>query len=209
MKNIIKITIAASVLATAGCLETAGTMQNEESFAEAAAANLFAQTAYLQPGAALEALEQRFRRAVPTMINFEFNKSTLDAEAKTILRRQAAWIKRYPMVRFKVFGHTDKVGSNSYNYGLGLRRARAAVNYLVSQGVARRSLIATVSRGETEPLVVTEDRERLNRRTVTMVAGYVAGYIGDDFDGKVGANIYNEYTSSDEIDTDSSEIETN
>ncbi len=206
MKNIIKIAVAASVLATAGCLETAGTMQNEESFAEAAAANLFAQTAYLQPGAALEALEQRFRRAVPTMINFEFNKSTLDAEAKTILRRQAAWIKRYPMVRFKVFGHTDKVGSNSYNYGLGLRRARSAVNYLVSQGVARRSLIATVSRGETEPLVVTEDRERLNRRTVTMVAGYVAGYIGDDFDGKVGANIYNAYVKPSEIDTDSSEI---
>lgn len=202
MKNIIKITVAASVLATAGCLQTAGTMPNEDSFAEAAAANLFAQTAYLQPGAALEALEQRFRRSVPTMINFDFNKSVLDEEAKTILRRQAVWIKRYPMVRFKVFGHTDKVGGNSFNYGLGLRRARAAVNYLVSQGVPRRSLIATVSRGETEPLVNTEDRERLNRRTVTTVGGYVAGYIGDDFDGKVADGIYRSYTPRSEVDTD-------
>lgn len=202
MKNIIKITVAASALATAGCLETAGTMQNQDSFAEAAAANQFAQTAYLQPGAALEALEQRFRRSVPTMINFEFNRSVLDNEAKTILRKQAIWIKRYPMVRFKVFGHTDKVGGSGYNQGLGLRRARAAVNYLVSQGVPRRSLIATVSRGETEPLVNTEDRERLNRRTVTMVAGYVAGYIGDDFDGKVANGIYNSYTPSSEVDTD-------
>ena len=197
MKNILKMTVAASVLVTAGCLQTAGTMSNEESFAEAAAANQFAQTAYLNPGEALEGLEQRFRRAVPTMINFEFNRSTLDEEAKTILRRQAVWIKRYPMVRFKVFGHTDKVGSNGYNYSLGLRRAQAAVNYLVSQGVPRRSLIATVSRGETEPLIVTEERERLNRRTVTMVAGYVAGYIGDDFDGKVANSIYRNYSGGD------------
>ncbi len=200
MKNILKLTVAASVLVTAGCLQTAGTMQNEDSFAEAAAANQFAQTAYLNPGEALEALEQRFRRAVPTMINFEFNRSELDEEAKAILRRQAVWIKRYPMVRFKVFGHTDKVGSNAYNYNLGLRRAQAAVNYLISQGVPRRSLIATVSRGETEPLINTEDRERLNRRTVTMVAGYVAGYIGDDFDGKVANRIYRNYVGGDAAD---------
>ncbi len=199
MKNMLKLTAAASVLVTAGCLQQAGLMANEDSFAEAAAANQFAQTAYLNPGAALESLEQRFRRSVPTMINFEFNRSELDEEAKAILRRQATWIKRYPMVRFKVFGHTDKVGSNSYNYSLGLRRAQAAVNYLVSQGVPRRSLIATVSRGETEPLINTEDRERLNRRTVTMVAGYVAGYIGDDFDGKVANRLYTGYAGSNQI----------
>ncbi len=194
MKTILKLTTAASVLLlTAGCLNQAGGLNNEASFAEAAAANQFAQTAYLEPGDMLLSLDQRFRRSVPTMINFEFNKSTLDAEAKAILRQQAVWIKRYPMVRFKVFGHTDKVGSASYNHRLGLRRAQAAVNYLVSQGVPRSSLIATVSRGETEPLINTEDRERLNRRTVTMVAGFVRGYLGDDFDGKAGVNVYNRY----------------
>jgi len=195
MKNILKLTAAAAVLITAGCLDPAGTMRNQASFAEAAAANQFAQTAYLQPGAALTSLDQRFRKASPTMINFDFNKSTLSTEAKAILDRQAVWIKRYPMVRFKVFGHTDKVGSNAYNNALGMRRARAAVNYLVARGVPRRSLIAAVSRGEREPLVNTEDRERLNRRTVTMVAGYVAGYIGDDFDGKAARAIYNGYVT--------------
>ncbi|MEE9454844.1 MAG: OmpA family protein [Paracoccaceae bacterium] len=200
MKNILKLTAAASVLLTAGCLDPAGTMRNESSFAEAAAANQFAQTAYLDPATALKTLDQRFRKAVPTMINFDFNVSTLDAEAQTILRRQAEWVKRYPMVRFKVFGHTDKVGSNGYNNSLGMRRARAAVRYLVAQGVPRRSLIAAVSRGEREPLVNTEDRERLNRRTVTVVAGYVKGYRGHDFDGKVANAIYGEYVGGSAVE---------
>lgn len=194
MKNFLKLTVAASVLLTAGCLNPAGTMTNQSSFAEAAAANQFAQTAYLNPGTALTGLDERFRKATPTMINFNFAESTLDAAAKEILNRQATWIKRYPMIRFKVFGHTDKVGSNASNNALGMRRARAAVNYLVSRGVPRRSLIAAVSRGEREPLVNTEDRERLNRRTVTMVAGYVKGYIGGTFDGKAAAAAYGAYS---------------
>ena len=195
MKTTLKITAVASALLTAGCLDPAGSMLNDDTFAEAAASNQFAQTAYLEPGAALQSLDQQFRRATPTMINFDFNVSTLDTEAKTILRGQAAWIKRYPHVRFKVYGHTDQVGSDSYNNRLGMRRANSAVAYLVSQGVPRGNLIAVVSKGESEPLINSQDRERLNRRTVTMVSGFVKGYIGDDFDGKVAVRVYNTYVN--------------
>ncbi|MCK4860546.1 MAG: OmpA family protein [Rhodobacteraceae bacterium] len=193
MKNTLKITAAASVLLTAGCFDPAGSMLNEGTFADAATSNQFAQTAYLEPGAALQNLDEQFRRATPTMINFEFNRSVLDAESKTILRGQAAWMKGFPHVRFTVYGHTDLVGSNGYNNSLGQRRAQAAVNYLVSQGVPRKNLIAVVSKGESEPLIKTQDRERLNRRTVTAVSGFVKGYIGDDFDGKVAVRVYSGY----------------
>lgn len=197
MKTMLKMTAAASVLmAVSGCLlQPAGTMPNENSFAAATTENQLVQVAYLEAGEMLKLLEDRFRAEVPTMINFAFDESVLDGEAKNILRQQAAWIKRWPMVRFKVYGHTDKVGSNAYNNALGMRRARAAVNFLVSEGVPRGRLIAVVSRGESEPLVNTEDRERLNRRTVTMVAGFVKGWRGDDFDGKVAARVYNAYVS--------------
>jgi len=195
MKTTLKITAAASVLLTAGCLNPAGSMKNDATFADAATSNQFVQTAYLEPGAALQSLDEQFRRATPTMINFEFNRSVLDTEAKLILRGQAGWMKRFPQVRFTVYGHTDLVGSNSYNDRLGHRRAQAAVNYLVSQGVPRKNLIAVVSKGESEPLINTQDRERLNRRTVTAVSGFVKGYIGDDFDGKVAVNVYNAYVA--------------
>ncbi|MBF9029188.1 OmpA family protein [Rhodobacterales bacterium HKCCE3408] len=124
----------------------------------------------------VESLQLRFANEVPATINFAFDSAVLDQEARMVLSRQAAWIRQFPEVRFSVFGHTDLVGSDSYNYNLGLRRARAAVNYLVSQGVDRHRLEALVSRGENEPVVATQDRERQNRRTVTMVSGFVQNH---------------------------------
>ena len=118
-------------------------------------------------------LNQRFSSEVPTQVTFEFDKSTLDADARAILREQADWIRQFPEIQFSVFGHTDLVGSNAYNEALGRRRAQTVVNYLVSQGVSRSRLKALVSFGETRPAISTSDRERRNRRTVTEVSGMV------------------------------------
>jgi len=124
----------------------------------------------------VESLMERFAAEVPSTITFAFDSAVLDEEARAALRRQATWMRQFPEVRFSVYGHTDLVGSAGYNYNLGLRRARASVNYLVSQGVPRSSLQALVSRGEREPVVATQDRERMNRRTVTTVSGFVQSH---------------------------------
>ncbi|GAB5448820.1 OmpA family protein [Gymnodinialimonas sp.] len=118
-------------------------------------------------------LGERFASTVPTTINFAFNSAELDAEARSILSQQAAFIRNFPEVRFSVYGHTDAVGSNAYNQRLGRRRARAAVNFLVSQGINRHRLAALVSLGETQPVVATDGEERRNRRTVTEVTGFM------------------------------------
>lgn len=140
-------------------------------------------------------LNNRFASEVPTLINFEFDSAVLDAEAQAILRRQADWIKQFPEVRFRVYGHTDLVGSEAYNQTLGLRRAQAAVRYLVSQGISRSRLEAVASFGETRPLVDTSDRERRNRRTVTEVSGFVRNH-PTLLDGKYAAVIYRGYIAS-------------
>ncbi len=118
-------------------------------------------------------LGRRFVDEVPTTINFEFNSAVLDQNARAILRQQADFIRNFPEVRFTVYGHTDLVGSNAYNHRLGLRRARAVVDFFVSQGIDRSRLDALVSLGETQPIVATENQERRNRRTVTEVSGFV------------------------------------
>ncbi|MBM7068210.1 OmpA family protein [Actibacterium sp. 188UL27-1] len=120
-------------------------------------------------------LSRQFAAEAPTMVNFEFNSSALDATARSALDQQAAWISGYPGVRFRVYGHTDKVGGNAFNRRLGQRRANTVVNYLVSRGISRSRLEAVVSFGETQPLVVTQGRERRNRRTVTEVSGFLKG----------------------------------
>ena len=126
--------------------------------------------------ASAETLARRFAAEVPSTINFAFNSARLDEQSRAILRQQALWIRQFPEVRFRVYGHTDLVGSDAYNQRLGKRRADTAVSYLVGQGISRSRLEAVASFGEMRPVVQTSGRSRANRRTVTEVTGFVAGH---------------------------------
>jgi len=140
-------------------------------------------------------LANRFAKEVPSTITFAFDSARLDADARAVLDRQADWIRQFPEVRFRVYGHTDAVGSNAYNRALGQRRANAAVAYLSARGISRARLEAVVSYGETQPLIVTQGRERRNRRTVTEVSGFLKRH-PTDLDGKYAQVVYREYIQS-------------
>jgi len=140
-------------------------------------------------------LNNRFSSEVPPMVNFAFDSTALDETSMASLRKQADWIRQFPEIRFRVFGHTDLVGSTAYNKRLGLRRAQRVVSYLVSQGVNRARLEAMVSFGETQPLIVTQDRERKNRRTITEVSGFVENNPAL-LNGKYAEVIFREYVAS-------------
>ena len=178
MKYILTTAIAAATLAActqvdptaSSFFSEAGAELDAGDFGEATMNNRLVQTG--QQDYTVD-LARRFAADVGSTINFEFNSTVLDAEARNVLTRQANWIRQFPEVRFTVYGHTDLVGSQSYNRSLGLRRAQAAVAFLTSQGIDRSRLEAVASFGETQPLIVTEGRERQNRRTVTEVSGFV------------------------------------
>ncbi|MFT7310325.1 MAG: peptidoglycan-associated lipoprotein [Paracoccaceae bacterium] len=121
-------------------------------------------------------LSRRFAEQAPTTITFAFASAVIEPAAARALDQQADWITNYPGVRFRVYGHTDKVGSTQANQRLGQQRANAAVAYLVRRGIDRARLEGVVSFGETQPLVVTDGKERRNRRTVTEVSGFVKGH---------------------------------
>ncbi|WP_104019240.1 OmpA family protein [Roseovarius nitratireducens] len=140
-------------------------------------------------------LANRFASEVDSTVNFSFDSVVLDAGARDTLREQAHWIRQFPEVRFRVYGHTDAVGPEAYNKSLGLRRAQAVVRYLASQGVGRDRLEAVASFGETQPLIVTQGRERRNRRTVTEVSGFVGSH-PIVMDGKYAEVVYREYVES-------------
>lgn len=141
-------------------------------------------------------LQRRFAGEVDTTVNFAFNSAVLDADARATLTQQASWIRQFPEVRFKVFGHTDLVGSNGYNRRLGLRRAQAAVRFLSTQGIDRSRLEAVVSLGETQPVVSTQQMERRNRRTVTEVSGFVEAGSDSELNGKYAQIIFRDYVAS-------------
>lgn len=141
-------------------------------------------------------MTMKFGGDVPPTVNFAFNQADLDSDAKSVLDRQASWMKQFPEARFRVFGHTDLVGSETYNQSLGMRRATAVVDYLVSQGISKDRVEAVISEGETMPIVQTEDRERRNRRAITEVAGLANGFGGLGLNGKYAAVIWREYVNS-------------
>lgn len=213
MKNGTKslLLLTAAALSVVGCSPTnrvlnktfstlnweAGKKVDEGNFGDPTLNNEIAQLAYSDQGGIIANLTHKFEKDVPTMINFEFNKYSLDAEAKSILTEQAAWIRQFPEIKFRVYGHTDLVGSAAANKRLGLNRARAVVRFLVSQGVDGGRLEAMVSFGETQPLIVTEGRERKNRRTVTEVIGFARAYEGTGLDGQYAQLLYRRYVTSD------------
>jgi outer membrane protein OmpA-like peptidoglycan-associated protein len=161
----------------------------------ATATNVAVQTGQLN-GAYAANLTRKFASEAPARINFAFNSSQLDQTARDQLRQQAQWIKAHPRIVFRVYGHTDKVGSNASNKRLGLRRAKAAVNYLVSLGVSRSKVKAVSSFGETRPVVLTESPNRENRRTVTEVSGFARKGRASDLDGKYAKTVYDQYIST-------------
>lgn len=201
-RNMYKTLALIGVLATGACSSVdpiyrnfnseAGSVIDSGSFGNSTMNNTMAMTN--RQGFIID-LSRRFSQEVSPMVNFAFNSAVLDAGAQDTLREQAHWIRQFPEVRFRVYGHTDLVGSDAYNRSLGLRRAQAVVSYLASQGISRSRLEAVVSFGETQPLIVTEGRERRNRRTVTEVSGLVEKRAGE-LDGKYAQIIYREYVNS-------------
>ncbi len=186
------ILVAGLSIALTGCGRSAGDFVRTGDFGEATMNNALV---HRGDKSYAIALGQRFAREVPTTINFEFDSARLDDQARQILDRQADWIRQFPEVRFNVYGYTDLVGTSSYNYGLGRRRAQAVVSYLSTRGISRSRLKALVSYGETRPVIDTPNRERLNRRSVTEVAGFLARH-PTVLDGKYAEIVYREYIKS-------------
>ena len=196
MQKLSIIAVLATGLVLAGCAEVyrpAGEGPHSHLFGVATAQNINAQIAYGDPASRIRALNEAFRAAVPDTVTFGFDRANLDASARAALDRQVAWLKEHDGVRMTVTGHTDLVGPDGYNQRLGLRRARAVVNYMVSRGIARGRLDAVESRGEQDPVVQTQERERRNRRVVTSVAGFERHYVGTGLDGKIAQRLYNQY----------------
>ncbi|MFM2356550.1 MAG: hypothetical protein RLZZ528_2286 [Pseudomonadota bacterium] len=196
------ILLAASALALAACSKEndifrslyteAGSEIETRDFGNATMQNTLTQSG--ERSYAID-LTRRFAADVPNTVNFAFDSATLDGEAQEALMKQADWIRQFPEVRFKVFGHTDLVGSDAYNKSLGLRRAQAVVAFLSSQGISRSRLEAVASFGETQPLVFVQTEERKNRRTVTEVSGFVSKH-PTILNGKYAEVIFRDYVRS-------------
>ena len=111
-----------------------------------------------------------FRVSVGDRIFFGYDRFDLTPEARSVLERQAAWLRQYPNVMVLVAGNCDERGTREYNLALGARRAAAVRDYLVSLGVAANRL-ESVSYGKERPLDprANEEAWSVNRNGHTQI----------------------------------------
>ena len=122
-------------------------------------------TVHAAPGSAADFKANRRDR-----VFFDFNQATLSADAKKISAEQATWLKTYPATKATIEGHCDVRGTADFNRALGAKRAAAAKQQLVKDGVAADRL-KTISYGKDRPLVpgTTDVAHAQNRVAVTVV----------------------------------------
>lgn len=86
-------------------------------------------------------------------ILFDFDQAILRPDAETALGQiSAAIAKHYPQNSLQIQGHTDAIGSDSYNQDLSVRRAMAVKQWLQTQGNIAASRMTTVGYGESRPV---------------------------------------------------------
>jgi len=113
---------------------------------------------------------------ISSEISFDFGSASLKPAFMPTLQKVADILIRYPRTVIHVVGHTDSVGSESYNIELSRHRAQSVVNYFVLQNISQSRLV-TVGRGESEPRATneTEAGRQLNRRVEIYVKPVIEG----------------------------------
>lgn len=125
-------------------------------------------------GARIQELEDQLVVSLP--VHFEFDRAQIRPVDRPILNRFASTVKQHLPGNsvITVEGFADPAGSQAYNEQLGMNRASAVKNFLVSQGGLNGSSIKTVSFGENR-LVSNErgpGRSGIENRRVTFVIDF-------------------------------------
>ncbi len=99
----------------------------------------------------------------PWVVNFEFNRSELTPNARSILIEMIEEAKKSGFQTINLGGHTDLVGSADYNKALSKKRYRAVADFLIESGIQKEKIVGA-GYGLNKPIVDTPDPEERNRR---------------------------------------------
>lgn len=121
-------------------------------------------------GGAIPGSQQDLVANVGDRVFFAYDQTQLSSDARATLDRQVQWLQRYSQVSIQMAGNTDERGTEEYNLALGQRRANAARDYLVAQGVSS-ARINTISYGKERPAATGSDEQAYSqdRNAITSV----------------------------------------
>ena len=100
-------------------------------------------------------------------IQFDFNKATIKPESDSLMQEIIKVIKEAPHIKkIAIEGHTSGEGSDKYNLKLSDQRAKAVMNYLITNGQLPKEMFTAKGFGETKLIAdeSTEEGREKNRR---------------------------------------------
>ena len=103
-------------------------------------------------------------------IQFEYNSAALTDDSQAGIQMITDFLKRNPDLKVELAGHTDDVGSASYNLKLSTERAQSVMQALVANGIAESRLTAK-GYGAAKPILPndTDEHRAVNRRTEMII----------------------------------------
>jgi outer membrane protein OmpA-like peptidoglycan-associated protein len=131
------------------------------------------------PGATVERVGEGIQVTFASGLLYDFDSDVVRPSAAANLANLAESLKKYPNTELLIAGHTDALGSTTYNQELSTRRANAAAQYLASQGIPNARTQVS-GRGELEPISTneTEGGRQLNRRIEVAIFANAAARAG-------------------------------
>jgi outer membrane protein OmpA-like peptidoglycan-associated protein len=85
-------------------------------------------------------------------IFFDFDKHSLRADAEKVLQSVAQILQSLPQKSITIIGHTDNVGSNTYNKKLSQKRAESVKSWMEKRSELRQFSLKALGRGEEQPI---------------------------------------------------------
>ena len=161
------IIVSLSMLALWGCPKKAEVTATPEAQKETAPAVKEEQKpeAPVTEEAKPEVKEERAGAAGLQPVYFDFDRSFIRDDAKSVMKANAEWLKANPKVKIRIEGNGDERGTKEYNQALGQRRASSAKKYLTELGIAAKR-ISLISYGKEKPICTEQSEEcwQKNRR---------------------------------------------
>lgn len=104
--------------------------------------------------------------AIDLTINFEFNSAILTEDGLVLVGNLGRALKdpRLAGKRFRIEGHTDGVGGDTFNQRLSERRAEAVRNQLLTRYAVKAGLVEVVGYGKSRLLAPSQPTSGVNRR---------------------------------------------
>lgn len=123
---------------------------------------------------AAKALERDKRASIHLLVQFDTAQTQIKNQYRRHLREVAEFINQHPNTYTEIEGHTDNVGSKSYNQSLSLRRAQAVRHFLISEGGVNPSKLVAKGYWFSQPITSnnTESGRAKNRRVIATIRAH-------------------------------------